>query len=97
MSIYSGVILLKASQEMLLREVAGEYLLIPIGKATRTVKGMVALSESGFLLWNKLQNDCSVEDLVQLLLSEYEIDESTAHQDVINFLKQMNQLGILIR
>ena len=45
----------KASEDMMLREIAGEYLLIPVGALALKVHGMVNLSESGRYLWEKLQ------------------------------------------
>ncbi|MDY3281434.1 PqqD family protein [Dysosmobacter sp.] len=81
---------------MILREVAGEHLLIPVGQTALKVKGMVTLSESGLLLWNRLQTDCTEEELIQLLLSEYEVDRSTAAADVKAFLQQMRDVGLLM-
>ena len=42
---------MRAMNEMVLREVAGEHILIPVGKTAMRVKGMISLSESGSLLW----------------------------------------------
>ena len=81
---------------MILREIAGEHLLIPVGRTALQVKGMVTLSESGLLLWNRLQSDCTEEDLIQVLLSEYEVDRDTAAADVKAFLKRMNDVGLLL-
>ena len=81
---------------MILREIAGEHLLIPVGRTALQVKGMVTLSESGLLLWNRLQSDCTEEDLIQVLLSEYEVDRDTAGADVKAFLKRMNDVGLLL-
>ena len=81
---------------MILREIAGERLLIPVGRTALQVKGMVTLSESGLLLWKRLQSDCTEEDLVQVLLSEYEVDRDTAAADVKAFLKQMSDVGLLL-
>lgn len=82
---------------MMLREIAGETLLIPLGAAATRVHGMVALSESGVLLWRRLQNDCTEEDLVEVILAEYEIDRDTAGKDVQAFLQKLDRLGILCR
>lgn len=86
---------MKASSEMLLREIAGEHLLIPTGQAAQKIKGMLTFSESSVLLWKKLQTDCSEEELVDVLLAEYHIDRATAQQDIRSFLSQLRQLGIL--
>ena len=57
---------------------------------------MITLSESGLLLWKKLQKDCTEEELIETILSEYEVDRETARADVQAFLGQMNEVGILV-
>lgn len=87
---------MKATTEMVLREIAGEHLLIPVGQTALKVHGMITLSESGLLLWNKLQEECTEEDLVNALLAEYEVDCETAEADVKAFVGQMQKVGILL-
>lgn len=87
---------MKATTEMVLREIAGEHLLIPVGQTALKVHGMITLSESGLLLWNKLQEECTEEDLVNALLAEYEVDRETAEADVKAFVGQMQKVGILL-
>ena len=86
---------MKATNEMVVREIAGEHILIPVGKTALKVLGMITLSESGLLLWNRLQEDCTEETLVDAMLAEYEVDRGTAAADVKAFLDQMRTVGIL--
>jgi len=88
---------MRAEKNMILREIAGEYLLVPVNEAAMRIKGMVILTESGCLLWKRLQNDCTEEDLVQAILAEYEIDAETARADVKEFLQKMDKAGILLK
>ena len=50
---------MKASNQFILRKIAQEQLLIPVGEAAIEVRGLIALSESGGLLFEKLQNGCT--------------------------------------
>lgn len=86
---------MKAIGDVILREVAGEHLLIPTGQAALHIHGMVNLSESGLVLWNKLQSDCTEQTLVDALLAEYEVDRKTAAADVHDFIAQMAEVGLL--
>ncbi len=79
----------------MLRQVADETLVIPIGEAAMTVKGLIGLSESGALLCNALQNGADEQTLVRLLLEHYDIDRETAAADTSGFLEQMRRMGIL--
>ena len=87
---------LKATSEVVLREIAGENLLIPVGQTALKIHGMITLSESGLLLWNRLQEECTEEDLVNALLAEYQVDRETATADVKAFVQQMREVGILV-
>lgn len=87
----------KASEDMLLRKIAGEYILIPVGPLAIKVHGMITLSESGQFLWEKLQNECDLQELTDVLLGEYEIDRRTAEEDVKEFLDKLDQVGLLVR
>lgn len=88
---------LRTAGEMILREVAGEYILIPVGEMALKVHGMISLSESGMLLWEKLRNGCSEMDLTEIILSEYDIDRETAVCDVHAFLGKLESRGVLIK
>lgn len=86
---------MKIKDNFILREIAGEHILIPVGEAALRVHGMVTLSESALLLYEKLKSECTEEDLVDVLTAEYEVDRDEALRDVGAFLGQMRQVGIL--
>jgi len=87
---------LKVSDQFILRTIADENLLIPVGEAAVSVKGLIALSESGALLYRKLKDGCSRQMLVEALTGEYDVSESVAAEDVEAFLEQMRQLHMLV-
>lgn len=86
---------MKAKGELILREIAGEQILIPVGETALRIKGMISLTESGALLWNRLQSECSEENLVDAIMNEYDIDRETALDDVQAFLSQLRELELL--
>lgn len=86
---------MKACGEMLLREVVGEYVLVPFGETALRIHGMVCLSQSGALLWQALQQEQTQEALVERILEEYDTDPETARRDVEEFLDQLRQLQLL--
>ena len=46
-------------------------------------------------IWDRIQSEVSVEDLIKGLLSEYDIDENTCEADVINFLNKLAEHDFL--
>lgn len=87
---------MRVRNNFIFREIAHEQLLIPTGEAALSVKGLIALSESGSYLYKILQNDCTREDLVSALTREYDVSASVAGEDIDAFLDQMRQLDMLI-
>ena len=86
---------LKIKGELVLREVAGEYILIPLGETALQLTGMISLSESGVLLWKKLQTGCALDELSAALMEEYDVDPETAEADVNAFVEHLKELKLL--
>ena len=86
---------MRVRQELILREIAGEHILVPVGETALRFQGMITLNESGLLLWQKLQSGCTGEDLVEALLAEYQVERSQAQADVAAFLEKLSQVELL--
>lgn len=86
---------MKVNNQFILRTIAGDHLLIPVGESAISVKGLIVLSESGVLIYEKLKSGCSRGDLIAMLTAEYDVSEDQAAQDTDAFLNQMRQLNML--
>lgn len=80
----------------LIREVAGELIVIPTGEAARRLSGVITLNDCGRFLFERLQTEQTKESLVNALTEEYDIDERTASEDVAEFIDQLEQYGFLM-
>ena len=88
---------MKVDKEFVLREIAGDYVIIPIGRTVLSFNGLITVNEIGAFLWNLLQEDVTKEELVAKVLDEYEVDEETAREDIQEFLDTLVIGGILER
>ena len=86
---------MKIQKEFVLREIAGDYVIIPTGKTTLTFNGLITVNEVGAALWKMLQSDKSLDDLIQGILDEYDGEESVAREDIQEFLETLRKNGIL--
>ena len=75
--------------------IAGDYLLIPVGDQIDVFNGTVILNEVSAFLINKLETDIDKDDLVILLVDEYGIDRKTAQEDIDEALEKMKKIGII--
>lgn len=86
---------MKLKHEFVMRQVAGETLLVPVGRATLSLNGMLVLNGSGQFLWERIPEAEGEAELTEALLEEYEVDRQTAEQDVREFLDSLRKLDIL--
>lgn len=86
---------MEVKKQLVLREIAGDYALIPVGDTVIKNNGLFSLSETGARIWELLPQADSAEQLVDALLEEYDVDRETLSSDVDEFLEQLRQLEIL--
>jgi len=87
---------MKIVKEFILRDIAGESVLVPTGETTQEFNGLITLSETAKIIWENLEKVDSLDEMVALILDEYEIDEETAKNDVIGFVGALLQQGFAI-
>lgn len=88
---------MRIDKEFILREIAGDYIIIPAGKTVLDFNGLITVNEVGVSLWNMLQNEVTFEELVQGILDEYDVEESVAREDVQEFLAALTDVGIITK
>ncbi len=86
---------MKIKKQVILRTVAGESMLIPVGDTVFQYNGIFRLSETGKQLWEKIAVGEEKERLVDFLQAEYELDFETADEDVSAFLNMLKEYGII--
>lgn len=73
---------MKFKKEYKVRNIAGENIIIKQGRFGADMTRVIALNESSLLLWEQLQGkDFETEDVINILLENYDIDNSTATAD----------------
>lgn len=84
-----------ASKDYILREIAGETILIPSGAAAQKFNGLVTLNELGSFIWSTLSEDMTLDALTARITDVYEIDAATAQADAQEFLAELRKVGAL--
>lgn len=86
---------MKLKYDFAVREIAGEYVLIPMGAAALQFSGMVTTNEVGAFLCEALKQETTREQLLSSLCREFETDEATAGADLDAFLAMLRRADIL--
>lgn len=86
---------MNVKKDFVLREVAGSYVAVAVGKASVDFDGMLSLNESGALLWRTLERGADRGALIAALTAEYEVGGDEAARDVDEFLAALRAAGCL--
>lgn len=86
---------MKMKEGFLLRQVAGQTVVLPSGNEL-DLNMMITLNDTGAFLWERLQSETDEAALVAALLAEYDVDEATAAKSVSAFVKKLDENGFLI-
>lgn len=88
---------MKLKDGLILREVAGQYVIVPIGKRVREVTGVNYITKPAADLWEYMQShDFEKEDLIRLTLEKY--DDATRErvsEDVDKYITRLKLCGAL--
>ena len=86
---------MEIKKQVILRSVAGEHMLIPVGETVFQYNGIFMLTESGKILWENIEKGAQGKELADLLVQEYGIDSDTALEDVNEFIEMLRAFGIV--
>lgn len=87
---------MKITKDIIMREIAGETVLLPVGELAVRFQGIMSLNETGVFLWKHMQEDCTEDALVQAIVEEYDTTEACARKDVRAFIKQLQEQDLLL-
>lgn len=81
---------MKLKNGFVLREVAGQTVVLPAG-GDLDLNMMISLNDTGKFLWTHLVTETDEDCLVSALLKEYDVDENTARNAVENFVATLKK------
>lgn len=86
---------MKIKDGFVMRDVAGQTVIIATGKASETFRGMIKLNKTGKDIWQLMENGLSVEEIIGNMHIKYEMDISKIKIDVERMISVMIEYGIL--
>lgn len=78
-----------------LREVAGQIMVVATGEASRNFSGMIKLNETGRFVWEAVSAGYSVDGAARELAARYGIGLAQAREDVSELVAQMQAEGFI--
>lgn len=84
---------MKLNPEYVLRNIAGEQVVVPTGQASRRINGLITLNATAVFLWECAEKGMSRQEMIEKTLEEFDVDEATAVRDVNGFSDMLLREG----
>ncbi len=86
---------MKVKDGFVLRDVAGQAVVIATGAASETFHGMVKLNATGAVIWRAVAEGCTAEEAAERLAGQFDVPVEQAKADVDGFIEKMRAEGFL--
>jgi len=80
--------------DLVTREIAGETMIVPVRRGAVDLNCLFVLNVTAAFLWNQIDGKRTPDDLVALLLRNFQIDRATAEADVSDFLNSLREFAL---
>lgn len=86
---------MKIKKELIKRDIAGDTILVPVGKTVYDSNGLFVLNEVAAFIWDVLADCETQDDIVAEILKEYEVSKEEAEKDTAEFLDTLRKMQII--
>ena len=86
---------MKIKSGFVVREIAGQSVVVALGEASKAFNGIIKLNETGRIIWDMLTDGAEKSDIVDAILMDYEIDRATVENDVDAVVATLKENNIL--
>lgn len=86
---------LHRNQDVVSRQLGEETVLIPINQTGTDLQKVYLLNETAAAIWRNIEKPCTINDLVDVLVSEYDAKPSEIRQDLSMHLEELLENSFL--
>lgn len=86
---------MKIKENYILQNIADKWVVINVDSASVDFNRILALNETGRLLWEKLADGARADALADALTQQFGADPATAKQDTDRFIRELKELGCM--
>ena len=80
---------------MVSRKIADELILVPIRQNVGDLQNIYTLNEAGALIWENIDGKKDIADIIEILMEEYDVEQTTAEVDISEFLSQLESINAI--
>lgn len=82
------------SENFILKHVGKEYMIIPLSDGGVDFSKVYNVSSTGAFIYEQLKKNKTIEDIVALMVKEYEVTYEQVLQDIYEFIEELKKRGM---
>lgn len=86
---------MKINGEFILRQVAGESILVPVGQTALKLNGIITLDPVGTVIWQNLEAGKTKTEILAQILEQFDVSEGVAAADLEEFLEKLQKNNLI--
>jgi hypothetical protein len=79
------------------REIAGETVIVPVRGNVGDLDSIYTLNDIGTMIWQLIDGKKNVGQIVESICNAYEVTPEEAEEDAVDFLKSLEEAGLIRR
>lgn len=74
------------------RKILDEFILVPIRKKVGDLESIYTASEVASRIWELIDGERRVEEIRDIVISEFEVSSAEAEVDLVEFMQQLEEI-----
>ena len=82
----------KQDPDIVSREIAGEYILVPVRNNVGDLDSIYTLNETAAFTWALLDGDNSLQEILNRITTEFIVEKHQAEQDLVELIRGLEEI-----
>ena len=85
----------RRNPDIVYREIAGEFILVPIHHQAGEADSIYVLNETGSRIWGLADGKRTLAHIIRMITAEFDVDDKTVADDLVEYVGEMVTSGTL--
>ena len=81
--------------DLVTRSITGETIIVPVQGHVGDLDSIYTLNEVGSVVWEKIDGETSVSQIIDAVNREYEVTREETEADIIELLESLESAGLI--
>ncbi|MDE7105733.1 MAG: PqqD family protein [Anaeroplasmataceae bacterium] len=82
------------NENYILKHVGKEYMIIPLADGGVDFSKVYNVSETGAFIYEQLKGNKTIDEIAELMVSEYEVSYEVVKADILEFINELKKRGM---